>query len=141
MATGAETKQIVLAYLDEQGIRYSDRSDERVQCVHFGWTTRVMSDIQLDLFFDDNGETIHLATMLPLMVPEDKLAMALVEVNRCNKQYRWIDFYLDDDSTIMGEIDAVVEPSTAGAEILQLIQRTLGICDDAYPKFMRLIWG
>ncbi len=141
MGSAVESKRNVLAYLDTQDIKYTDESDSDVVRVTFGWNTKLIQDIKINLFFDDDGESIHLSTMLPFMVPESKLAAMLVEVNRANKQYRWIDFYLDDDRTVMGEIDAVIEPRTAGEEVLELLYRTLSICDDVYPTLMKLIYA
>ncbi len=141
MASAVETKQNVLAYLDTQGIKYTDESDSRLQRVNFGWNTKYIQGIKINIYFDDDGNSFHLSTMLPFMVPESKLAAMLVEVNRANKQYRWIDFYLDDDRTVMGEIDAVIEPRTAGEEVLELLHRTLSICDDVYPSLMKLIYA
>lgn len=141
MATPQEMKARLIAKAESMGIKYDDLSDSQMQRISFGWNTKVISGIRITIFFDDDGDSIHLSTMLPLTIPEDKLAQALVEVNNWNKRLRWIDLYLDDDRTIMGEMDAVIEPSTAGDEIIELVMRCLSICDDVFPTFARLVWA
>jgi hypothetical protein len=138
MNNGEEAKNLVSSYLESNGIKFYDASNERVQRIRLGWTTKTIESIDVNMFFDEDGGSVHLVTMLPLEIPVGNLAQALFEVNRCNKSYRWISFYLDDDRTIMCEIDAVIEPGTAGQEVLELIQRTLETCDDVYPAFVAL---
>lgn len=141
MATPQQMKQLLIAKVESLGIKYDDLSDAQLQRISFGWNTKVISGIRVNVYFDEDGDSIHLSTMLPITIPEEKLAQALVEVNNWNKRLRWIDLYLDDDRTIMGEMDAVIEPSTAGDEIVELLMRTLSICDDVYPTFARLVWA
>lgn len=141
MASAMEMKNRVIQTLEAKGIRYNDDSDSSLQRLSFGWNTDNISGLRLAMYFDEDGDSIHLSTMLPLMIPGDKLPQALVEVNSWNKRLRWVDLYLDDDRTIMGEMDAVIEPSTAGDEIVELLMRTLSICDDVYPTFARLVWA
>ena len=141
MATAMEMKQRLIAKADEMGIKYDDVSDSRMQRISFGWNTKVITGLRITVFFDDDGDSVHVSTMLPLSIPEAKLAQALVLVNNWNKRLRWIDLYLDDDQTIMGEMDAVIEPATAGDEIIELILRMLSICDDVFPDFAKLVWA
>ena len=141
MATAREMKALFMAKLDSMDVKYTDMSDGRREVVKLGWSTKVINGLNIFVYFDDDGNSIHLSTMLPITIPDAKLAQALVEVNNWNKRLRWIDLYLDDDSTIMGEMDAVIEPSTAGDEVFELVLRTLSICDDVYPTFAKLVWA
>lgn len=74
-------------------------------------------------------------------VPEKKLPGALVLCNKLNMQYRWVKFYINDEREVVGSGDAIVEISTVGSECNEMVERMVGIMDDAFPEFMKLKWS
>lgn len=140
MGNAVYTKKLIMDYLTQKGLNYRDDSDSSSQSLVLGWSLDNLN-VQVHVILDDDGDSLQVGAMLPVKVPEGKLPAALMAVNEANRAYRWISFSLDlDDGTILGQVDAVVEPSTVGAETFELIMRTCNIVDDAYPKIMHAIY-
>ena len=90
--------------------------------------------------FDEDGHSVNISGM-DIASFGDKLAQGFVVANRLNHQYRWIKFIIHDDGNIITQNDAVIEPGTAGKEIMELIARNMHILDNVYPEIMKEIWG
>lgn len=90
--------------------------------------------------FDDE-RTVAIRCLDYIRVSEAQFAQALIGCNEMNKQMRWVKFVLNDENFIGLEDDAVVEPETAGSEIVELILRMASIADDAYPQINKLLWA
>ena len=58
-----------------------------------------------------------------------------------NAQYRWVKFYIDGDQDIACQSDALVDIESVGSECLQMVERMVGIMDEAYPEFMKAFWA
>ena len=59
--------------------------------------------------------------------------------NELNNKYRWVKFYLDDDSDVVAQIDAYVDDETCGGECLSLVRRMVNIVDGGYPTLMQAL--
>ena len=68
-------------------------------------------------------------------------AQALITCNRCNKRFRWVKFYIDDDNDLIVEADGIIDEMTVGEECIELLFRTVSILDDSYGDFMKAIWA
>lgn len=89
--------------------------------------------------FDDE-RTVAIRCVDYLRVTEDQYAQAVIGCNEMNKKMRWVKFVVNDENFISLEDDAIVDASTAGSEILELIIRMMSIADDAYPQINKLLW-
>ena len=71
----------------------------------------------------------------------DRKLQIMEMMNDTNKSYRWTKFFIDDESWMNIQIDAVVNAETAGPVGLELMMRTCQIIDTVYSKFMHEIWA
>lgn len=141
MSSAEETKQLVISTFESKGLKYQDVSRGEMPVISVGMHLR-STNIDILIFFDQDGDSLHMSTMLPFVVPAEKLPAVLMAVNAANKSYRWIDYYVDmDDNTVMGEMDAVVDAATAGDETFELVMRMCSIVDDVFPILMRTIYS
>lgn len=132
-------KRAYMQYMDSQGVKYLDKDEHVVRVSYSGDN---LNTIPVYVFFDQDGDGIVTLRCWDIVkIPEDKMAKALITCNEMNKRFRWVKFYVDKDRDIMAEMDAVVDMQTVGAECVQLVKRTVNIIDDAYPEFMRVVWG
>ena len=72
--------------------------------------------------------------------PADKVQDMLVLCNSLNAKYKWLKFYVDKDSDIMVEDDAIVTADNAAAECFELLARRINILKEVKPEIMRLIY-
>ncbi len=99
------------------------------------------TSVKVRIFIHDDNTHAAIRCFGFAKVPEDRVAGALLACNRCNLEYRWVKFVLDDDHDLCAYDDAVVSPETAGEELKELLFRMLDIVDDCYPVFMKSIWA
>ena len=76
-------------------------------------------------------------------VAESKVQKMQEVVNECNCQYRYLKFTMDKDRDVNIEYDIPLraDDETVGAMACEIFIRIMKVADDAYPKFMRVIWG
>ena len=67
-------------------------------------------------------------------VPKNKRTMVLKTLNQLNMNYRWVKFYLDEDSEVAAGADAIINPHTAADVTYEMVVRTLNIIDDSYAQ-------
>lgn len=141
MASAEDIKRLFIKTLDGQDVKYDDVSDSDTQVVRVGWHTKAYDSLGIYFFFDEDGTSAHIQATIPISIPEDRLPNMLMAINSANRSYRWIDFYLDEDGDVTGEMDAVLDTATAGDELFELMIRFVDICNDVNPTFMRAIWA
>ncbi len=137
MSNLEECKASLIALLNATGIKYDLPEDGKVIIVISGDNVKGVKYI---VSFDESGSTVNI-TGLDIASFGDKLAQGFVTVNRLNLEYRWIKFVIHGDGDLISLVDAVIEPGTAGEEIMQLIGRNVHILDEVYPEIMKEIWG
>ena len=86
--------------------------------------------IRINFFADEDGDSVAVRSCSLRQYSARQLADAHEFCNRMNNKYRWLRFYIDSDMELTAAIDAVVTPSTAGAECFELLARTVNIVDD-----------
>ena len=57
-------------------------------------------------------------------------------INELNLNFRWCTFVINTDNELIVKMDAILDMDTCGEECKELIYRTVGICDEAYPTIM-----
>ena len=129
--------ELFIAKMDAMGVNYNvkETDDRVIISVPFSGT---ITNVILDN--DDNGTHPALRTVFE-HCPEDKMADVLFVCNQMNMRFRWVKFYVDNDSDIMIEDDAIVSPENAGDELLELVYRTATIIKEAKPMIMRAIYS
>jgi hypothetical protein len=127
-------------YMDGHGIRYSVANDTIVSVTYTGNNCQSISVI---VAFDQSGNNLveFGSYCIGTVNTDEKYADAIVLCNQLNKQYRWVKFFVDDDRSIVAKADAIVDFSSVGAECSEMVNRMVGIIDDVYPEFMRLMWA
>ncbi len=131
-------KDEFLRYMDEHGIKYTNRSEFVVRVVYSGEN---LNTIPVLVIFDEDGENmVQFVCFEVASYKQDKLAAGLITCNALNQKYRWVKFYLDDDNDVRVESDAYVSPGTTGEECMNMVRRVVSITDKAYPVIMKSIW-
>lgn len=135
----ANYKAAFMKYLDNHGVKYDDQNET---IVSLSYKAENMDSVRVYVGFDSDGENLVTFKSYSIgHVKDDKLSAALVACNAMNAQFRWIKFYIDDDQDIACQCDALVDMESVGSECLQLVERMVGIMDDAYPEFMKAFWA
>ena len=133
-------KAAYLAYMDKNGIRYTDISERAVKVAY---RADNINSISVYVSFDEKseGRTVQFASWGWASVPENKYAQGLVVCNMLNEKFRWVKFYIDKDKDVCVEADAIVDDETVGQECREMVSRLVAIADEAYPAIMRAIYG
>lgn len=118
-------------------VQQLDSGNDRVCCGVNGKFTSV----DVYFFFDKDGRSVTLRVFRLFAVPIDKKLQIMELMNNANKDYRWVKYYIDSESWMSIQIDAVITPETAGPVCLELMIRTLQIIDATYSNFMHEIWA
>ena len=100
-----------------------------------------MTTVDYHFFFDKDGRAVTMRVFRLFAVPIDKKLQIMEVMNDANKNYRWAKFFIDNESWMSIQIDAIINSETAGAVCLELMIRTCQIIDATYSKFMREIWA
>ena len=90
--------------------------------------------------FDEDSNSVSIIGM-DIASFGDKLAQGYAVANRLNHKHRWSNFIIHQNGDINTRIDAIIEPETAGKEIMQLIARNIQTLDSVYPEIMKEILG
>ena len=129
-------KELAVQYLTEQGYHCKEYDDRAFRLIFTGDNC---SDISILILFDDsNSDMVRLqCDAVSNANFNGKEATGLALCNNLNSQYRWVKFYLNEESNIRALVDGMVEPNTCGQEVYRLLNLIVGIIDEAYPDIMR----
>lgn len=143
MATAQEQASKFEATLVANDVKYdrSEIGDRPMFIVNFGGGDFKFNHIRVNVLFDADGESVQLVTSTIVSIPMEKTAQALICCNSCNLRFRWVKFYIDDDNDLIAETDGIIAGDTVGDECLELLYRTVSICDDCYGDFMKAVWA
>jgi len=135
----ANYKALYLRYMDAHNIRYTTANN----IVSISYTGSNAQSITILVSFDPDGNNLveFGCYSIGSCKSDEKYANAIVLCNEMNKKYRWVKFFVDDDRSIVGKADAIVDSSSVGSECAEMVSRMVGIIDDVYPEFMRLMWA
>lgn len=128
------------AYLESKGIVYGVNEEKSI--ISFGTRCEKKGNMELHLIFDDGNGTMGLRSFDYCQFPDSKLPVMYELCSKCNKDYRWIKFYVNErDNTIALADDAVIQLDSCGEEVWELVCRMVTIADEAYPTFMKALWA
>ena len=132
-------KSEFLRACDAQGIRYRDVDENRVSISYRGENT---NDITVVVIFDNDGDGLVALRCWSFGKATPSKRLEFLECcNSLNTTYRWVKFYIDNDGDIAVSDDAVIDISSVGPEVIQLVHRMVGIYDDAYLELMKVKIG
>ena len=137
-----QTTTAFLETLKMNGWKYKDLQElenggDRVSCGVNGKITTV----DFNFFFDQDGHAFTMRVFRLFAVPIDRKLQIMDVMNSVNKNYRWVKFFIDSESWMSVQSDAVVTGENAGDVAMELMIRAMRIIDETYPKFMHEIWA
>lgn len=141
MATGAGNLMAFETTLALREIKYTVLEGTSDPAVRISYTLDNIAHLDVCFWFDGNGEAVHFATSAIAHVPKDRIDVSLRAINDANARYRWLRFYLDDDSDIVCSGDQLLVPDVVGECCHQLLSCTITICDEVCTTFMRALWA
>ena len=132
----SEYKVLAEKYLEENNI-HSESLDEYALKVVFSGNN--CSEIRILIVFDeDNSDRFYLKCgAISNANFSGKEAAGLALCNNLNSHFRWVKFYLTEESDVTALIDGMANTETCGEEIYRLLMLIVGIVDEAYPEIMR----
>lgn len=135
----ANYKQLFIKYMEEKGIKYTDRDENHVTVSYSGDNIK---SIKFHVAFDKDGEgMVQIYAWDIGNFGGDKTAKGIEVCNELNAKYRWVKFYLDSDKDVCVSTDSYICEANAGSVCLNLVRRMVNIVDEAYPSFMRALWA
>ncbi len=143
MTTGA-TQAISFEHaLDGHELKYTrhDEFPQPVFSIDFGGGDFKYQHLSVRMFFDDDGNSVHMLTAPIASVPEERIPRMLETINDLHKRFRWVRFYIDDDNDLVADSDIIIDDVTAGDMCVELVMRTASIVDDVYADIMKTLWG
>ena len=125
--------------MDREGIKYREVDDV---CVQVNYSAKNTNTVEIKVIFSKEGAgVVALRCWSFGNVKEEKRTAVMEVCNRLNKKYRWVKFYLDNDSDVTVAADAVIDKDTVGPVCIQLARRMTDIYDECYPILMKEIWS
>lgn len=137
-----DTVNNFLAELDRIGWRYRDvrELEDGKGHVACGITAK-STQLDFHFFFDADNHSVSIRIFKLFIAPIDKKLQIMDLMNEVNAQYRWAKLFLDKESWMNVQADAVISAENSGKICVELIARTVRIMDETYPKFMHEIWA
>jgi len=90
----------------------------------------------------DDGNSVAVRVFdVVSQVPEEKQAAMMDAMNRCNKKFRYVKFFMEEDKTLTASYDMPQEGANVGDVAFEILVRFMKIIDEAYPEFMKVLWG
>ena len=106
------TAKMVSAYLTANDFQHTLLGeDEDVIKTGMGGLDNI-DHLELYLFFDEDGSYVHIRTTEYVKIPE-----------------------------LIVKMYSILDMDTCGEECKEMIYRTVGICDEAYPTIMKALWA
>lgn len=111
--------------------------------------SRIVASVIVDytsftVYFIANDENNDIAVRIPHFVrfkPQNHRDMIRIS-NRMNDKYRFCKFSVNDESeSVSIEYDFAGKTDNIGEASEEIFRRVMQIAEEAYPEFMRAIWG
>ena len=139
MVSMADYIGAVCKHLDKKEIKYKRINDKTLRIAYSGDN---LDTIPINVIFDEDGDPyVALRCWDITKFKGSKRERGIMVCNELNNRFRWVKFSVDKDDDIVAANDAHVDLFTAGEEILMLVRRMVNIVDEAYPEFMKAVWG
>ncbi len=130
--------KMVKSYMEAQDLKVNQLKEDLLRV---GWDFNGGS-IQIYFDFDDTDTHVHLEGLDFIKVPEEKYESMYKVLNEVNDTYKYVKFVLDtEDGQLNAREDVVIQLDTCGEECYELMIRMVQIVQDAFPNFMKALWG
>ncbi|WP_415930076.1 YbjN domain-containing protein [Zhenpiania hominis] len=130
--------------MDKKELKYyvEEFDDRSILYAGFGIENGPSVRVQFISRDNDNDVAIFLFGLVN-GVSEDNMDKMLNAINECNKKYRYLKFYVDDDRNVNVEYDIPIEAddNSVGAEACEIFVRFMQITNECYPMLMKVIWS
>ena len=126
-----------LDQMDSENVKYTQREDNIVRVAYTGDN---LETIAVFIIFDTEGEPLVQLKCWNIASFKGKEVLAKNVCNELNARFRWVKFYVDPDSDIIADLDAMIDIDTCGEECLAMVRRMVSIIDDAYPTIAKARW-
>lgn len=137
----SDSTKAFMEHMDEVGasVQLIDEGDENDVLK----TSYQMSNASLTvLMFITKGKYLNIQGRDYIRVPMAKLREVIDVCNKLNNEYRWVKFVCDEEKlNVVIKADHIISTETAAEYISDMMYRMLDIADEAYPEFMKEIWG
>ena len=128
--------QLFVDDLNAKEMNFHSGNDGDVSYIEFPYKGKVAK-----LFFNgDQGEYLSIYLVYE-HIPEEKFADMILTCNELNCMYKWVTFYVDNDSDLIFHDDAILSVENAADEAFELLVRILKIGDEVKPKIMKTIYA
>ena len=134
-------KSLFMSYMDSECVKYSDLDTENDNVVKVVYNGDNLNSIPIYVFFDTDDDPLVQFKCWNIANFKGKEDKAVRLCNNLNAKWRWVRFFVDSDSDIIADIDAVVDFGSCGAECLQLVRRIVNIVDESYPEIASALWS
>ena len=136
----ANYKRLYAQYLDRIGIAYTEVNETVVKVVYGGDNLKTIPIFVLFDFDSDGDPLVTLRCCEIANFKDEKLGyMTCAKVNA--RRYRWVEFYIDDNSDIIAKTKFYVDEETCGSVVTSMVQRMVNIIDECYPTFAKALWS
>ncbi len=140
MATAAEQQERFERALTEEDLKF-EHEDDQVTSLCFGGGDFSYPHLRVLVIFDEDGEGVHLISTRFVQIPEGRADVVMRICNACNKRFRWIRFFIDNDGDLVCDADAVITEESCAKVCTELTWHMASIMDRAYPEFMKALWA
>ena len=130
----------IMSIYDAKEIKYRLEEQEDAAILHVGVNGQSTHyEIAIIATSDKNDITVRVMQLARL--PEAKRAAILSVINEQNNHFRFVKFVLDNDGDINLLWDCPVSAQNVGGMCWEITVRIMGIINDAFPEFMKCLWG
>lgn len=133
--------KIAAEYLQGAGVKIDQFGDD-MEVIQARYSADNVDRVEVRLFFDEDNRSVAVRSFNICKVAEARKPAIYETCSKLNDKFRWVKFYVDeDDNTVTAAMDAIIQLDSCGEESKELILRTVGIVDDAYPELMKALWA
>ena len=135
--------KVVSEYFKSQGLKHDIRGDKG-EVIFTGFNLESSGEHNILMFFSDDNSAVQV--VMPNVgnaaFPADKLPAMYELCSKLNKEYRWVKFYVDEESrNIRATDDGVIQLDSCGPECERLLIQLVRIVDQVYSRIMKAFWS
>ena len=129
-----------LVKLENEKVKYEvDTSEKEYDWVGISTIGEHSNNIYLQLYIKEQGD-VQIKLFSLCKVKEEKEIEMLRTLNELNRDYRWVTFFIDENSEVTIDTDFMVSEDDVRDRCFEMAQMFVDIVDEAYPKIMMTLW-
>lgn len=139
-----EATQCIVKKFDELDFKYEFEKYDDADTLTLRFNTDTIPLVEIILVITEDFDCVIYSPNIA-NVNEEKLTEMLKMLNKLNAKYRYVKFYLDNNSVTVetGILGLPDSPDFDGAyvgDIAATVEGHIGIIEEVYPKIMETIW-